>query len=213
MKFSVLHAILDVDVAGRAGRSARELVAAFLDGGAELIQVRAKHLPSGPFLDLCDEVVRAAGAYGAAVVVNDRADLARIAGAAGVHVGQEDLPPKAARQLLGDGALVGYSTHSVEQIDAALTEPISYVAVGPVFGTRTKDTGYDPVGLDLVAAAKARAGGLPVVAIGGITLATAPAVLAAGASAVAVISDLLTGGDPALRIRAYLRALSVAGGL
>jgi thiamine-phosphate pyrophosphorylase len=95
----------------------------------------------------------------------------------------------------------------VAQIDAAAAEPISYIAVGPVFGTRTKNTGYDAVGLALVAEAALRSRGRPVVAIGGITLARAPEVIAAGASSVAVISDLLTDGDPAERVAAYLRVL------
>lgn len=139
------------------------------------------------------------------MIVNDRADLARLSGAAGVHVGQDDLPPAAARGLLGPGAIIGYSTHSVRQIAQALREPVSYIAIGPVFGTRTKDTGYEAVGLDMVRAARAAAGDMPVVAIGGITLATAASVLAAGATSVAVISDLLAGGDPAARVASYNR--------
>ena len=103
--------------------------------------------------------------------------------------------------------MIGYSTHSAEQIAGAVSQPVSYVAVGPVFGTRTKDTGYHAVGLELVAAAARAAGARPVVAIGGITLDTAPAVLRAGATAVAVIGDLLSTGDPAGRARDYLRTL------
>ena len=147
-----------------------------------------------------------AGGYGALVIVNDRADVAALCGAAGVHLGQDDLPPAAVRSLLGPDATIGYSTHSAEQIAGAVSQPVSYVAVGPVFGTRTKDTGYQAVGLDLVSAAAA-AGTHPVVAIGGITLDTAPAVLGAGATAVAVIGDLLSTGDPAGRVRDYLQTL------
>jgi thiamine-phosphate pyrophosphorylase len=109
--------------------------------------------------------------------------------------------------MLGPNAIIGYSTHTVAQIDAALLEPVTYLAVGPVFGTRSKDTGYGPVGLELVGEAARRAGAMPVVAIGGITLDTAPQVLAAGATSVAVISDLLVGGDPAARVRGYVQAL------
>ena len=94
------------------------------------------------------------------------------------------------------------------QIDAAGHEPVTYVAVGPVFGTRTKDTGYEAVGPALVTAAAARSGGRPVVAIGGVTLETAPRAIEAGASCVAVISDLLAGGDPAARVREYVRRLA-----
>jgi thiamine-phosphate pyrophosphorylase len=134
-------------------------------------------------------------------------DLARLSGAAGVHVGQDDLPPRAARQLLGAAAIVGYSTHTVVQIDAAASEPLTYLAIGPVFGTATKDTGYGAVGLDMVREAVKRSREKPVVAIGGITLERAPAVIAAGASAVAVIGDLMAGGAPRDRVAAYCRAL------
>jgi thiamine-phosphate pyrophosphorylase len=166
-------------------------------------------LPSARFLELCDRVVSAAAPYGARVIVNDRVDLAKMARAAGAHVGQDDLPPATVRELLGDEAIVGYSTHSVEQIEAAVAQPISYVAVGPVFGTTTKDTGYRAVGLDLVSTAARIARGLPVVAIGGITLETAPAVIEAGAACVAVIGDLLADGDPQARIAAYARNLGL----
>jgi thiamine-phosphate pyrophosphorylase len=148
------------------------------------------------------------------VIVNDRVDLAMMSGADGVHVGQDDLPPADARALLGPDAVIGFSTHTLGQVEGALTQPVSYIAVGPVFGTRTKDTGYEAVGLELVRAAATvcrehrstwlppPGGRIPIVAIGGITLETAPAVLAAGAASVAVISDLLA-GDPAERVRRY----------
>lgn len=201
---SRLQAILDVDTALRAGWAPLDLGRAFLDGGARFVQLRAKHLPSGAFLELSEAMVEAARAYDAAVIVNDRVDLAMMAGAAGAHVGQEDVTPAAARAQLGEQAILGYSTHTLEQVDAALREPITYLAVGPVFGTRTKETGYDEVGLELVSAAARRAGDRPLVAIGGITLDTAPRVIEAGASCVAIISDLLTGNDPAARVRQIL---------
>lgn len=203
-----LQSIVDVDVAGRAGWAPADLARAYMDGGARLIQVRAKGLASGPLLELCDRIVQDARACGAAVIVNDRVDVARLSGAAGVHLGQDDLPPDAARVQLGPEALVGYSTHSVAQAEASLMMPVSYIAVGPVFGTRTKDTGYTAVGLDLVRAVCRLAGATPVVAIGGVTLETAPAAIEAGAASVAVISDLLTGGDPVARVRAYLQCLT-----
>ena len=202
-----LHAILDVDVAARAGWALPDLAQAFLDGGAPLIQVRAKQLPSDAFLQLCDMVVELAQPYGTRVIVNDRADLARLSGASGVHVGQEDLAPAAARALIGEHKLLGYSTHTLAQVDAAASEPVDYIAVGPIFGTQTKATGYDAVGLELVTGAARRAQGRPIVAIGGITLETAAAVIAAGAAGVAVISDLLAGGDPLAQVAAYMRRL------
>jgi thiamine-phosphate pyrophosphorylase len=181
---------------------------AFLDGGARLLQVRAKHLPSSDFLTLCDAILRAAALCAAQVIVNDRVDLARMSGAAGVHVGQEDLPPVEARRILGPSALIGISTHTLAHIDDAARQPVDYVAVGPVFGTVTKNTGYEPVGLSLVRAARGRLpASIPLVAIGGITLENAPSVIEAGASQVAVIGDLLVTGDPAGRAAAYLARL------
>ena len=202
-----LHAIADADAASSAGWALPDLIKAFLDGGAPLVQLRAKRLPSAALLQLCDLAVELASPYGAAIIVNDRADLARASGAAGVHVGQDDLAPADARAIVGVDRTVGYSTHTAAQVEAGAAQPVDYIAVGPVFGTRTKDTGYEPVGLELVAAAVRRACGRPIVAIGGITVATAPAVMAAGAAGVAVISDLLVGGDPAARVAAYLRTI------
>ena len=166
-------------------------------------------MPSGAFLDLCDTVVKAAAPYRCAIIVNDRVDLAAMSGAAGAHVGQEDVPPGAARRILGDRAIIGYSTHTTPQMEAAARAPISYLAIGPVYGTRTKATGYDAVGLERVKEAVRLSGGIPVVGIGGITLETAPAVIEAGASAVAVIADLLAGGRPRERVEAFLRALAL----
>lgn len=205
--WSCLHAIVDVDVAQAHQWPPLDLARSYLDGGARLLQVRAKHLASGPFLTLCDGVVHAAAPCHASVIVNDRADLAALAKAAGVHVGQEDLNPAEARRLLGPAAIVGFSTHTVAQIEAAIREPISYLAVGPVFGTNTKNTGYPAVGLELVSTAARLAGDIPVVAIGGITIDTAESVLRAGATSVAVIGDLLAQGNPQARVAAYLQRL------
>ena len=145
--------------------------------------------------------------YDAAVIVNDRPDLALMSNPAGVHVGQDDFPPAEARRLLGEAAVIGVSTHTPAQVEAALREPITYLAVGPVFSTRTKDTGYQAVGLEFVSAVARMAGSVPVVAIGGITLGNASSVIAAGAAAVAVIGDLVGVPDVRSRTRAYLQAL------
>jgi thiamine-phosphate pyrophosphorylase len=169
--------------------------------------LRAKHLASAAFLEHAESLVHAAGLYGASIIVNDRVDVALLAGAAGAHVGQEDLPPAAARRLLGPNAVIGYSTHTPVQIEAAVREPVTYIAIGPVFGTATKDTGCEPVGLERVTEAARIAAGRPVVAIGGITLGNAPSVIEAGASAIAIISDLLATGSPAVRVSEYLRIL------
>jgi thiamine-phosphate pyrophosphorylase len=203
-----LYAIVDVEVAGRAGWSPRDLARAYLAGGARLLQLRAKTLDGGPFLELAAAMVEDARTVAAQVVVNDRADIARLAAAGGVHVGQDDLVPRDVRSVIGDEALVGLSTHTAAQIDAALAEPISYLAIGPVFPTGTKETGYERVGYEAVqaAAASARRTGLPVVAIGGITLDTAARVIEAGAQSVAVITDLVT-DDPEGRVRQYVASL------
>ena len=206
-----LYAIVDTTVAAQQGWQPSALARAYLAGGARLLQVRGGDVSSAGLLALCDAIVQDGHASGATIIVNDRADIALLSGADGVHVGQDDLPIRAARRLLGKGALVGISTHTPEQIDGALLEPVSYIAVGPVFTTRTKATGETEVGLELVRRAATRAGGRPVVAIGGITLARAAAVIEAGASTVAVIADLLAGGPPDARVRAYVAALAALG--
>ena len=205
-----LYVICDAEVCRRAGWPLVDYAVACMDGGATLLQVRAKQTPSGPFLDAVAKIVERGRAFNAAIVVNDRADIARLAGASGVHVGQDDLTPAAVRAVLGGDAIVGRSTHTAAQIEAALPEPISYLAIGPAFGTTTKDTGYEPVGLERVreAARHAAAHQLPVVAIGGITLDRALSVIDAGAASVAVISDLVITGDPRARVADFLRVLS-----
>lgn len=180
---------------------------AFLDGGARFLQLRAKHLSGAAFLETATAVVALARMRGATILVNDRADIAHLAGADGVHLGQDDLAASAARAMLGGAAMVGLSTHTVTQLEAAAKDLVDYVAIGPIFATVSKATGYDAVGLTLVREAKARAAGKPVIAIGGITLDNAPSVIAAGADAVAVIGDLLSTGDATARTRAFVARL------
>ena len=205
-----LCAIIDTDAAVRAGWPVIDLVNAFLDGGARFLQLRAKSMPGGQMLETAAAIAGLARSCGARVIINDRADIARLSGADGVHVGQEDLAPGAVRAIVGDNAIVGLSTHTVDQLERAASEPVSYLAIGPVFGTTTKVTGYDAVGLEMVREAARRAGarGLPLVAIGGITLDLAPSVIAAGAASVAVIGDLLSTGDPVRRTREFTETLS-----
>jgi thiamine-phosphate pyrophosphorylase len=207
--FSALNAIVDLEAAARAGWDPVQLAAAYVRGGARFLQVRAKQASGAEFLDIATRVVELAHRDRALVIVNDRADIARLSGADGVHVGQEDLSPADVRRVVGERAIVGLSTHTVEQMEAAVRQPVSYVAIGPVFGTVTKATGYDAVGLAMVhaAAERARTAGLPLVAIGGITLDTAPSVLDAGAASVAVIGDLMAAGDPEARAHAFVDRL------
>ena len=202
---SPLYPIVDVDLCRARGLSPQAVARAFLAAGPGLLQVRQKSGGSAELLAIVRAAVGVAGAA-AAILVNDRADIAAMAAPAGIHLGQTDLPPAEARGIVGDAVLCGVSTHTKEQIDAAVGADVDYLAVGPVYRTGTKETGYEPRGLDLER--YAAASGKPVVAIGGITLERAPGVLAAGATAIAVISDLLTTGDPEGRAREYLGALS-----
>jgi thiamine-phosphate diphosphorylase len=210
LTFSRLNAIVDTDRAEADGWSPVDVADAYLRGGARFLQLRAKTMPSAKMLDTASTIVSRAHHAGAIVIINDRADIARMCGADGVHVGQDDLAPADARRVVGEGAIVGLSTHTDEQLARAIEAPISYIAIGPVFGTATKATGYEMIGLEGVraAAGRARAHDLPLVAIGGITIETAPAVIQAGAASVAVISDLLRTGDLEERVRDYLRALA-----
>jgi thiamine-phosphate pyrophosphorylase len=202
-----LYAIVDVDACLRQQREPLDVCRAFLAGGAQLLQLRGKGLPGGAFLDLATSMREEATHAGARLIVNDRADLALLSGAHGVHVGQDDLAPEDVRRVVGPDALLGVSTHTTAQFEAALTEAASYLAVGPVFGTATKNTGYEAVGLDLVRrCATLAAGRVPVVAIGGVTLERAPSVIAAGADSVAVVTDLLV-GDVEARVRQWVGAL------
>ncbi|HEY8548983.1 MAG TPA: thiamine phosphate synthase [Vicinamibacterales bacterium] len=202
-----LYAIVDEQAAALAGCTVPALGRTLMDAGVRLLQLRAKLATGARMLEHCEALRDAAHPHGAMIVVNDRFDVALAAGLRAVHVGQDDLPPALVRRFLGEEGIIGLSTHTREQIDAALYEPIDYLAVGPIFDTGTKDTGYEPVGLGLVEYAASRTE-LPVVAIGGITLDRAVEVLEAGAASVAVISDLLRDGDPAARVRAYLDAFA-----
>ena len=201
-----LCAIVDVEAAARAGWRPLDLARALLDGGARFLQLRAKVMSGAEFLETAAALVTLAHNQGARVIINDRADIARLAAADGVHVGQDDLSPSSVRAIAGVATIVGLSAHTVEQVDRAVLEPITYVAIGPVFGTTTKATGYEAVGVEMVreASRRAAARGLPLVAIGGITIENAATVLEAGAASVAVIGDLLATGDPEKQTRDFL---------
>ena len=203
LRLPPLYPIVDVDVCRLRGLDPLAVLDGFLAGGACFIQLRDKTTRTGALLALADAAVSRARAAGAQIIVNDRADVAKLSGADGVHVGQDDLPVEDVRRVLGPDAIVGLSTHDETQIDRAVATSATYLAVGPIYATQTKDTGYGARGLDLLRYAASRAGARPVVAIGGITLESAPEVLAAGAASVAVISDLLT-GDPRERVRMFL---------
>ena len=204
-----LYPILDVDAVAARHLTPADVLDVWLDAGVTFWQLRAKSLASGAMVALLDQLLERSRRAHAICIVNDRADVACICGADGVHVGQTDLSPAAVRRLVGPSAIVGRSTHDERQAAAACAEPISYLAIGPVFATGTKANPDPAVGLDGVslAARRAAAAGVPLVAIGGITLERAPEVIAAGADAVAAIADVM-GGAPGRRARALLDAVS-----
>ena len=193
-----LYAIADAAF-GNPVVLAREL----FDGGARLVQVRNKNASARELFNQVVTILEFAPAD-SRVIVNDRADVALLSGAAGVHLGQKDLPPQRVRKILSTAQILGFSTHSLKQaLDAELL-PVDYIAAGPVFPTSTK-TDADPViGLNGLREICSRAS-RPVVAIGGITMENARDVFACGAASVAVISDLLKSSDVARRTEEWLR--------
>ena len=199
-----LYPILDVTLCRERALDPLAVLDAFLAGGARFIQLRDKSGSSADRLALADAFVARVHGAGGRLIVNDRPDIAHLSGADGVHLGQDDMSADDARQVVGAGAIVGVSTHDDEQIERAAVTSATYIAVGPIYGTSTKDTGYTARGLDLVRAA-ARTG-RPIVAIGGITLERAPDVIAAGAWSVAVISELLR-DDPERMVRRFRERL------
>ncbi len=187
-----LYPITDTRI---SGLTHLEQVRRMIAGGASLIQLRDKTMSSGAFFRAASEAVEFAHVHDVKIIINDRVDLALAAGADGVHVGQDDISPVQARKLLGDQKIIGFSTHSLEQVTAALGLPIDYLAIGPVFATSTK-ADPDPVtGLSGVEDACRTAGSIPVVAIGGIDRSNAATVLESGANCVAVIRDLISDPD------------------
>lgn len=181
-----------------SGLSHAEQVARLIEGGASFIQLREKHLSPREFYREAEEALKVARGRGVRLVINDRADIALALGADGVHLGQDDMPPEAARSLLGEDAIIGLSTHSIEGAIAATHLPVTYVAIGPVFATSSKENPDPVVGLDGVRRVRDAFGHtLPLVAIGGITRDNARSVLDAGADSVAVIGALLVPSDPA----------------
>jgi thiamine-phosphate pyrophosphorylase len=180
-----------------SGLTHAEQVARLCEGGARVVQLREKHLSPQQFHAEAAEALRVARLFGAKLIINDRADVALVVGADGVHLGQEDMPPRAARLVLGEEKIVGFSTHSVEQASEAALLPVDYVAIGPVFDTSSKENPDPVVGLEGVRRVRAAIGALPLVAIGGVTLERAPSVIEAGADSVAVIGALLKTSDPA----------------
>ncbi len=188
-----VYPILDTDALGRRGLALTAAAEAFLQGGARILQIRHKGHWSRKVHQDASQVAALCRRFGATLIVNDRADCARLL-SAGLHLGQDDLAPADARSLVGAGAVIGFPSHKAAQLAAAAGEPVDYVALGPVFSTSSKQNPDPVVGLEELR--RCRALTLkPLVAIGGITAGNAPAVFEAGADSVAVIADLLP--DPA----------------
>lgn len=173
-----------------SGLSHAEQVALFAESGATLVQLREKRAPALQFYEAAKAALAVAAERGVQLLINDRVDIALAVGAAGVHLGQDDLAPDVARRLLGNDAVIGYSTHSVAQAIEAAILPIDYLAIGPIFGTSTKENADPVVGLEGLRAVRSAIGNLPLVAIGGITRENIAAVVEAGADSAAMISGL-----------------------
>ena len=205
-----LHRIYPITDRPLSGLSHAEQVQRLAAGGATLVQLREKHAPSGEFLREATDAVRAARGLGMTVLINDRVDIAMAVGADGVHLGQDDLPPAQARRLLGNAAIIGFSTHNIDQAVAAVHLPLDYIALGPIFATASKADAEPVVGLDGLRSVRARIGTFPLVAIGGINQENVADVFAAGADSAAVIAALYSGPG---RIADRMRCLSDAAPL
>jgi len=204
-----LYVVLDRTSA--RGRDLVELLALALAGGSRMIQLREKEWPSGRVLPLAEKLREACTAAGATFIVNDRVDLALAVVADGVHLGQDDLPARAARPLLRPGMILGISTHSVEQARAAQADGADYVAVGSMFATTSK-ADFQLVGPDLMRKLRGEIR-VPLVGIGGITPDNVSEVIQAGADGVAVISAVCAAADPKAAAARFLTQIRAARNL
>jgi len=203
--FPALYAILDAgpEFSAESPLSIPEIADRLVEAGVELFQYRDKRGTARRIYENSLELLRRLAPKSVHVIVNDRADIAAMTGAGGVHVGQEDLPVEDARKICGASRWVGVSTHNLEQLRAAEASSADYIAVGPIFPTGTKANPDPVVGLEFLRAAR-RITRKPLVAIGGITVESAGDVYQAGADSIAVIRDLMAASDPAQRAREYL---------
>ena len=197
---SRLYAI--VDTAQTGGRPLVSVIDAMLAGGVSVLQLRMKDRPADEFLRLALTARERTTRAGCLFIVNDRVDIALAARADGVHLGQDDLPLEAARPLVGE-MLIGISTHSLEQAEAAERGGADYIGFGPMFPTRTKETGYGSRGLAMLESVRRRVG-IPIVAIGGITAENVARTWNSGADAAAMISYLTQSDDVTARVKEIL---------
>jgi len=186
-----------------------ELTKKLLNAGARLFQYRNKTSSSRELLHASQALCMTVRQHGGTFLVNDRADISRLAGASGVHLGQDDLSVAAAREVVGMDSLIGLSTHNSRQFAAAVDSSADYIAVGPIFPTTGKHNPDPVVGVDFIRTVR-KLTTKPIVAIGGITLEHAREVLDAGADSAAVISDILKAKNPADRVRQYLQLIPAA---
>ena len=177
-----------------SGISHAEQVERLIAGGAKLIQLREKNASPKDFYEAAAEAIEIAKMHGVRIIINDRVDIALALKADGVHLGQDDMPPESARSILGANAIIGFSTHSIEQARAAMDLPVDYIALGPIFPTKTKENPDDIVGLNNLREVRDSIGDLPLVAIGGITGKELSAVFDAGADSAAMIGSIVS--DP-----------------
>ncbi|HET9400433.1 MAG TPA: thiamine phosphate synthase [Candidatus Acidoferrales bacterium] len=204
--FPRLYAIID---AGLVASGEPELAVLLARAGASLIQYRNKAAGARQIYEISSAIQRQLLGYDARLIVNDRVDIALLAGAGGVHLGQDDLPVAEVRKIITTGTArrgefwVGISTHTIEQVKAADATSADYIAIGPIFATATKQAHEPTVGIDFVKQARELTE-KPLVAIGGITAESAAAIYSAGADCVAVSRDLIGARDPAARVKGYL---------
>ncbi len=169
-----------------------EQVKRLIDGGAEFIQLREKYLAPKDFYFEAQKALKIARDANVKIIINDRVDIALALKADGVHLGQDDLPPEKAREILGENALIGFSTHYLEQAIEAVKFPVDYIAIGPVFATATKENADAVVGLEGVKKVREAIGDFPLVAIGGINYKNFRSVLESGADSVAIVSGIVS---------------------
>ena len=208
----VFYPILDYETAERRGIAPADAARQILDAGARILQFRYKKFFSREAMAEAERIAELCANAGATFVMNDRADIARLLGAA-LHLGQDDLPPRAARRLVGEKTIIGFSTHNEMQLLAAASDPVDYLALGPIFGTASKENPDPVVGIEELRRLR-KLTDRPVVAIGGITRENARAVIEAGADSVAVIGDLFSAdGRVGERVREWIHLLRQFGGL
>ena len=201
-----LYVILDR--AAARGRDLEAILEAVIAGGGRTVQLREKEWPSGRLLPLTERLRARCRAAGVTFIVNDRVDLALAVGADGVHLGQDDLPPRATRPLLRPGMILGRSTHSLAEARQARDDRADYIAVGSMFATATKPD-FRLVGPDLIRQIRPETS-LPLIGIGGVTPDNVGEVIRAGADGVAVISAVCGAADPAAATRRFLEAIRAA---